>query len=103
MPSNDSEPLPPNNGVHHLHVETVYCNKLYTYNTHRFPTGARSGSQYIMIDYHSSNAIFVQPFASKKDVHPLNAYNITMQRLNANNLLIDLHILDNESARNAEI
>ena len=41
-PSNDSEPLPPDDGVHCLHVYTVHCSKLYTDNTGRFPIRARS-------------------------------------------------------------
>ena len=52
-----------------------------------------------MVVYHSSNAILVQPFKSRKDTHRLEAYNIIMQRLNDRDLLMDLHILDNKCSK----
>ena len=52
-----------------------------------------------MVAYHSSNAILVQPFPSRKDVHLLNAYNIIMQRLKDKYLLVDLQVLDNECSK----
>jgi len=51
-------------GKNELHVHVVHQSKLYTDNTTRFPTRARSGNQYVMVAYHSSNSILVAPFKS---------------------------------------
>ena len=90
------EPAPGNDSLNELHVNIIYQRKLYTDDTRRFPTRARSGNQYIMVEYHSSNVILVEPFASQKEKHRLAAYNTIMQRLKDKNLLVDLQILDNE-------
>jgi hypothetical protein len=50
-----------------------------------------------MITLHlPSNAILVQPFASKHDAHHIAAYRATYTRLAARNAAPTLHILDNE-------
>ena len=41
----------------------------------------RSGNQYVMIAYHSSNVILFDPFSSIKDKNRLASYNAIMQRL----------------------
>jgi hypothetical protein len=92
----DVDPRHQKNGARHLRVETIQQSKIYTDNTVRFPTRARSRSQYVMVVYHSSNAILVQPFKSRKDTHSLEAYNVIIQRLKDRDLLVDLQILDNE-------
>jgi hypothetical protein len=75
----NDEPPSPSDGVHCLHVETVHRSKLYTEDTGRFPTRARSGIQHVMVAYHSFNVILVQTFKSKKDVYRLEAYNIIIE------------------------
>ena len=57
--SNDSEILPPDDGVHCLHVETVHHIKLYTDDTGHFLTRAKRGNHYVIVAYHSSNVILV--------------------------------------------
>ena len=52
-----------------------------------------------MVAYHSSNVILVEPFSSRKDKNRLAAYNAIMQRLKEKDLLVDLHILDNECSK----
>ena len=86
-------------GKNELHVRVVHQSKLYTDDTGRFPTRARSGNQYVMVAYHSSNAILVAPFKSRKDKHRLPAYNSIMQRLKDKGLTTDLQILDNEASK----
>ena len=90
------EPPPGNDSVNELHMKVFHQSKLYTDDTGRFPTRSRSGNQYIMVSYHSSNVILFEPFASRKDKHRLAAYNVIMQHLKDRNLLVDLQILDNE-------
>ena len=85
--------------MNELHVKVYHQSKLYTDDTGRFPTRARSGNQYIMVAYHSSNVILIEPFASRKDKHRIAAYNVIMQRLKDRNLLVDLQILDNECSK----
>ena len=82
-----------------LHVKVYHQSKLYTDDTGRFPTRARSGNQYVIVAYHSSNVILIEPFASRKDKHRISVYNIIMQRLKDRNLLVDLLILDNECSK----
>ena len=93
------DPAPGNESVNELHVNIIHQRKLYTDDTGRFPTKARSDNQYIMVAYHSSNVILVEPFASRKDKHRLAGYNIIMQGLKVNKLLIDLQILGNEYSK----
>ena len=63
---------------------------------------ARSGNQYVMVGYHSSNVILIEPFSSRKDKIRLAAYDRMMQRLKDSNLLVDLQILDNECSKEYE-
>ena len=97
------ETAPGNDPVNELHVNIIHQSKLYTDDTGRFPTRARSGNQYIMVAYHSSNVILVTPFAPQKDKHWMAAYNTIMQRLKDKNLLVDLHILDNECRKEYKV
>ena len=98
MPEID-EPTPGNDSVNELYVQVVQKHILYTDDTGRFPIRARSGNQYVMVAYHSSNVILVEPFSSRKDKNRLAAYNAIMQRLKEKDLLVDLHILDNECSK----
>ena len=82
-----------------LHVKVYHQSNLYTDDTGGFPTRARSGNQYIMVAYHSSNVILIEPFASRKDKHRIAAYNVIMQRLKDKNLLVDLQIPNNECSK----
>ena len=93
------EPPPGNDSVNELHVKVYHRSKLYTDDTGRFPTRARSGNQYVMVAYHSSNVILFEPFSSRKDKHRIAAYNVIMQRLKDRNLHVDLQILDNECSK----
>ena len=93
------EPAPGNESVNELHVNIIHQSKLYTDDTGWFPTRARSGNQYIMVAYHSSNVILVEPFASRKNKHRLAPYNIIMQRLKDKNLPVDLQTLDSEFSK----
>ena len=82
-----------------LHIHVTHISKLYTDDTGRFPVHARSGNRYIMIASPcDANLILAEPFASRKDVHRLLAYNKIMQRLTNNKLSVDLQILDNEAS-----
>ena len=58
---------------------------------------SRAGNQYVMIAYHSSDPISVQPFTARKDKHRIEAYNTIMTRLKAVGLDVDLQVLDNEA------
>ena len=95
-PPDVNAPAPESDAVNELHVRVVHHSKLYTDDTGRFPFRARSGNQYVMVAYHSSNVILVEPFKSRKDTFCLAAYDTIMQRLKKKGLLIDLQILDNE-------
>ena len=53
------EPTPGNDSVNELYVQVVQKHILYTDDTGRFPIRARSGNQYVMVAYHSSNIILV--------------------------------------------
>ena len=82
-----------------MHINTAHINKLYTDDTGRFPIRSQSGNQYLMIAYHQpTNAILVEPFQSRRDVHRITAYNNIMTRINNNNHRVDLQILDNEAS-----
>ena len=71
-------------------------SKLYTDDTDRFPTKARIGNQYLMIEFHTdSNDILVSPFNYWKDIHWLQAYNSIMQCLKYRDQHVDVQILDN--------
>ena len=87
---------PESDAVNKLHVRVVHHSKLYTDDTGRFPFCARSGNQYVMVAYHSSNVILIDPFKSRKDTFGLAAYDTIMQLLKEKGLLVDLQILDNE-------
>ena len=53
-----------------------------------------------MVAYHSSNAILVAPFKTRKDQHKIVAYKSIMQRLNNRGLTTDYQNLDNEAIQN---
>ena len=60
------KPPPGNESVNELHVKVLHQIKIYTDDTGRFPSKARSGNKYVMVAYHSSNVILFEHFASKK-------------------------------------
>ena len=64
--SDIDEPTP-GDSVNEFYVRVLHKNVLYTSDTGRFPIRARSGNQYVMVAYHSSNVILVDPFSSRKD------------------------------------
>ena len=73
---------------------------MYTDDTGRCPDKARSGNQYVMVDYHcQSNAILVALFKSDKDTHIFGDYTSIIQRLKYKGLHVDLHILNNEASK----
>ena len=80
-------------------MKVIQKHILYTDDTGRFPIRDRSGNQYVMAAYHSSNVSLAEPFSSRKDKYRLAAYNAIMQRLKEKDLLVDLHILDNECSK----
>ena len=80
-------------------MKVIQKHILYTDDTGRFPIRDRSGNQYVMAAYHSSNVILAEPFSSRKDKYRLAAYNAIMQRLKEKDLLVDLHVLDNECSK----
>ena len=90
------EPTPGNDCVNELYVRVLHKNILYTDDTRWLPIRNRSGNQYVMVAYHSSNVILVEPFSSRKDKNRLAAYNAIVHRLKEKNILVDLQILDNE-------
>ena len=53
-----------------------------------------------MVEYHSSNVIWVSSFKTKKYQHRITAYNSIMQRLKKRILTTDLQVLDNEESQN---
>ena len=73
--------------------------KLYTNDTGRLPVFSRSGNQYIMVAYHSSNVILVAPFKARKNKHRIAAYTSIMQRLKDRGLTTHPKVLDNESSQ----
>ena len=73
MMSEIDEPTPGNDSVNELYVQVIQKHILYTDGTGRFPIRARSGNQYVMVAYHSSNVILVEPFYSRKDKYRLEA------------------------------
>jgi hypothetical protein len=82
-----------------IEIHTVPINRIFTDDTGRFTPRSRSGNQYIMIALHTaSNAILVQPFASKHDSHRIPAYNKMYERLAAAGSAPTMHILDNEAS-----
>ena len=93
------EPKPGNDSVNELYVQVIKKRILFTDDTERFPIRARSGNQFVMVTYLSSNVILVEPFSSRKYKNRLAAYNYIMQRLKDKYLLVDLHILDNECSK----
>ena len=82
-----------------MYVQVVHKHILYTNETGRFTIWDRSGNQYVMVAYHSSNVILVETFSSRKNKNQLVAYNAIMQRLKEKDLLVDLHILENECSK----
>ena len=67
------EPTPGNDYVNELYVQVLQKHMLYTDESGRFPIMARSGNQYVMFAYHSSNVILVDPFYYRKDKNRLEA------------------------------
>ena len=84
-------------------MQLVHKHILYADDTGRLPIRDRSGNQYLMIAYHSSNVILVETFSERKDENRLAAYNAIMQRLKEKYLLVDLHILDNECRKEYQV
>ena len=85
--------------AHTLEIMDLLLNKLFTDDTGRFPIRARSGNQYLMVAYHYlTNAILIQPFASKADAHRIRAYQTIMTKLKTRNQTVHIHILDNEAS-----
>ena len=95
MPEID-KPTPGNHSVSEWYVRVLHKNILYTDDTGRFPIRDRSGNQYVMVAYHSSNIILAEPFSSRKDKNRFAAYNTIMQRIKENNLLVGLIFFNNE-------
>ena len=93
------EPTPGNGSVNELYVRVLQKNILYTDNTGRFPIRDRSGNQYVIVAYHFSYNILVEPFSLRKYKNWLADYNALMQRIKEKNLLVDLQILDNECSK----
>ena len=92
-PAPEQPPMP------ELHLSELPLHRLYTDDTGRFPIQSQSGNQYIMVAYHhSSNAILIQPFASKHDRHRIAAASTIMSRLRARHLDVNTVILDNEAS-----
>ena len=82
-----------------IEIHSVPINRIFTDDTSRFTPQSRSGNQYIMIALHTpSNAILVQPFASKHDAHRIPAYNKVYERLATAGCAPTMHILDNEAS-----
>ena len=80
-------------------MQVVLKHIFYIDDTGRFPIRARSGNQYVMVAYRSSNVIIVEPFYSRKDNNRFSSYNAIMQRLKGKFLFVDLHIFDNECSK----
>ena len=53
---------PPNE----LHIHAIHTSKLYIDDTGILPVRSRSGNQYFMVAYNSSNVILVVPFKTRK-------------------------------------
>ena len=73
----------------------IPVSRIFTDDTGRFQPQAASGNQYIMVTLHSSNAILIQPFATKKDAHRIAAYQTLHSRLHMVNQSPTIHIMDN--------
>ena len=86
------EPTPWNDSVNELYVRVLNKNVLYIDDTGQFSIRDRSGKQYVMVAYHSSDVILVKP---RKDNKWLAAYNVIMNRPKEKNLLVDLQNLYN--------
>ena len=70
---------------------------IYTDQTGKFPTKARSGNRYIMIMVAiDSNAILVAPMKSKADKEQRLAYLSMLKRLKQAGVDVRKHVLDNE-------
>ena len=97
MPEID-EQTPGNDSVNEFYVQVIPKHIIYIDDTGRLPFRDISGNQYVMVAYHSSDVILVEPFSSRKE-NRLAAYNSIMQRLKEKYITIDLHILDNGCSR----
>ena len=65
-----------------LFIRTEPISKLYTDNMGRFPVRSCSGNNLIMLAYHvDTNAILVEPFASRHNRHRLAAADRIMANL----------------------
>ena len=91
MPEID-EPTPRNDSVNELYGQVIQKQILYTDDTGWFPIRDRSGNQYVMVAYHSSNIILVEPFSSRKAKYRLASYNAIIKWLKEFELLVDLNI-----------
>ena len=81
MPEID-EQTPGNDSVNEFYVQVIQKHIIYIDDTGRLPFRDRSGNQYVMVAYHSSDVILVEPFSSRKEKNRLAAYNSIIQRLN---------------------
>ena len=82
-----------------IELHELPINRLFTDDTGQFHPRSRSSNQYIMVALHAlSNAILVQPFASKQDRHCILACNAIFTWLQATNNAPALHIMENEAS-----
>ena len=90
-------PAPPSR--HTVELHELPANHLFTDDTGRFHPRSRSGAQYIMVALHTgTNAILVQPFATKNDTHRIPAYQAIHDRLCSVGHAPTMHIMDNEAS-----
>ena len=82
-----------------VHIWDEPLIKLYTNNCVRFPIRARSGNQYVMIEFHcDSNTII---YADKKmcsKEYRIAAYNSIMEHITSRDHNIYLQVMDNEAS-----
>ena len=91
--------LPPT-WSHEIHVWIEHFSGIYTDQTGKFSVGARSANHYIMVMYHcDSNTILYQAFKNRTNGEIVNAYSVSMKRLNNNGHKFNLQVLDNEASQ----
>ena len=81
------------------HIRLEYIIKLYTNDTGRFHVPSLIVNQYKTIAYHCDyNTIIAATFKSHANKHILLAHGAIMQKLKDRNILVELHILENEAS-----
>jgi hypothetical protein len=91
--------VPTTHTANSVELVELPLNRIFTDNTGRFQPCSRSGNQYLMVAFHAkSNAILIQPFATKADSHRIPAYKTLFDRLADTNNVPDVHITDNEAS-----